>query len=102
MHLCDCGFLMTIEYSAADKKYMYKCSQCDNKKNATGILYSKRNSSRESFLQKQIRAAFYDQTCATADRTCSKCNNHPMRYVLDYDTMKRIYVCHECKKYEQV
>lgn len=98
-NFCECRNIYILKKNTQGT-YEHYCIICDKFIPIDGpVLYEVNNIRKnEKKNTNKINAAVYDETYATAKKSCPECNNPELRYFLD-DTLKRIYVCSECGSY---
>lgn len=99
-HFCECQSKYVLKKNPDTNNYENYCSICEKFVPKDGpILYEIRNIRKnEKKNINKIQAAIYDETFMTAKKPCPSCKYPELRFLLD-ESMKRIYVCPECKQY---
>jgi len=97
MKFCDkCKNILTIK--KINNKYVHYCEDCDiSYPIEYKILYKKTNITKLAKIKIDVQAAIYDDvTYPRIKKKCLKCKNDILKYILDEETMKNIYVCPKC------
>ena len=83
-----------------EREYMNYCILCDEFFPLTNnILFQKTNLTTDKKLQIQVQMALYDNTYPRIKGKCPNCSATILKYFVNKETLKNIYVCESCKKY---
>lgn len=98
---CSCRNIYFLKKNPKNNdNYENYCNICDVFVKIDGpILYEVNNIRKDEKKNiNKIRAAIYDETYITAKKPCIQCGNSELRFFHN-ESLKRIYVCPECKSY---
>lgn len=83
-----------------ENQYMNYCVLCDEFYPLTNkILFQKSNLTHDKKLQLQVEVAIYDNTYPKIEQKCPNCPATVIKYFVDRDSLKYIYVCTTCRHY---